>query len=120
MADPIADNDTLDAELIDAESDNAPEEASQNSQEIVAADDVLPGMLYVLPLSERPFFPNQVLPLLLNADPWLPTLEKAVKQEPHLVGLVLAKPDSPENATPATPTVHPGRNPIALVRSIST
>ena len=96
MADPIADNDTLDAELIDTES----EEASQNSQEIVAADDVLPGMLYVLPLSERPFFPNQVLPLLLNADPWLPTLEKAVKQEPHLVGLVLAKPDSPENATP--------------------
>nr|MDQ2697027.1 endopeptidase La [Pseudomonadota bacterium] len=51
------------------------------------------------PLSERPFFPAQVLPLLLNEDPWLPSLEAVLKAEQRVVGLILVKPDSPEKAT---------------------
>ena len=65
---------------------------------IVAASDILPGTLYLLPLSERPFFPAQALPLLLNEDPWLPTVEAAVQLEQRVIGLILVKPDSAEKA----------------------
>ena len=95
-------NDTVvDAELFDEEQlEPVAADSHAESHEIAAPGDVLPGLLYLLPLSERPFFPNQVLPLLLNAEPWLPTLEKVAQQEPHTVGLILVKPDSPDNAMP--------------------
>jgi ATP-dependent Lon protease len=67
---------------------------------IVAAADILPNTLYLLPLSERPFFPAQALPLLLNEDPWLSTIEAAVHREQHLIGLILVKPDSTDQASP--------------------
>ncbi len=67
---------------------------------IVAAADILPNTLYLLPLSERPFFPAQALPLLLNEDPWLSTIEAAANREQHLIGLILVKPDSTDQANP--------------------
>jgi len=67
---------------------------------IVAAADILPGTLYLLPLSERPFFPAQALPLLLNEEPWLPTIEAAANREQRVIGLILVKPDSAEKAGP--------------------
>ena len=36
---------------------------------------VLPAELYLLPLTEKPFFPAQTLPLLMNEAPWLETVE---------------------------------------------
>lgn len=45
------------------------DDADETSTTIVAAADILPTTLYLLPLSERPFFPAQALPLLLNEDP---------------------------------------------------
>ena len=68
---------------------------------IVAAADILPGTLYLLPLSERPFFPAQALPLLLNEEPWLPTIEAAASREQRVIGLILVKPDSAEKALPS-------------------
>ncbi len=89
----MSEQDALDAELLPDEPSE--ESARQSSTELTVAGDVLPSTLYLLPLSERPFFPAQVLPLLLNTDPWLPTLEKVVKQEEqHVVGLLLVKPDT--------------------------
>ncbi|HYP68045.1 MAG TPA: endopeptidase La [Thiobacillaceae bacterium] len=58
-----------------------------------------PEDLYILPLSDKPFFPAQTLPLLMNEEPWLETV-KAIGDTPqHLVGLVLAKPDNTDDAT---------------------
>lgn len=37
---------------------------------------IYPPTLYLLPLSERPFFPAQTLPLLMNEGPWLETVKK--------------------------------------------
>ncbi|HET8609331.1 MAG TPA: endopeptidase La [Burkholderiales bacterium] len=59
---------------------------------------VLPATLYLLPLSERPFFPAQTLPLLMNEAPWLETVEKIGSTPSHMVGLVLVKKDRPEDA----------------------
>jgi ATP-dependent Lon protease len=61
---------------------------------------VLPATLYLLPLSERPFFPAQTLPLLMNEAPWLETVEKIGNTPSHMVGLVLVKNDRPEDAGP--------------------
>jgi ATP-dependent Lon protease len=60
---------------------------------------VWPNELYLLPLSEKPFFPAQTLPLLMNEAPWLETVTAIGETPQHLVGLVLAKPDNSDEAT---------------------
>ncbi len=57
------------------------------------APPVFPDELYLLPLTEKPFFPAQTLPLLMNEAPWLPTVEAIGETPHHLVGLVIVKPD---------------------------
>jgi ATP-dependent Lon protease len=54
---------------------------------------VFPDELYLLPLTEKPFFPAQTLPLLMNEAPWLPTVEAIGETAHHMVGLVVVKPD---------------------------
>jgi ATP-dependent Lon protease len=97
----MSENETLDAEIVrDEQASKAKHEQSGSANEIAVATDVLPTTLYLLPLSERPFFPAQALPLLLNEDPWLPTVEAAAGSEAHILGLILVKPDNPDQATP--------------------
>ena len=86
----------IEAEIVREDDDSSGSAANNNT--IVAAADVLPTTLYLLPLSERPFFPAQALPLLLAEEPWLPTIEAAANREQRVIGLVLVKPDSAEKA----------------------
>ena len=86
----------IEAEIVREDDDSSGSAANNNT--IVAATDVLPTTLYLLPLSERPFFPAQALPLLLAEEPWLPTIEAAANREQRVIGLVLVKPDSAEKA----------------------
>ncbi len=62
---------------------------------------VPPSTLYLLPVSERPFFPAQTLPLLMNDEPWLETVEKVGETPQKMVGLVLVKRDKTEEAAVA-------------------
>ena len=91
----MTDHETIEAEVV-RENDDSGENSANNT--IVAAADILPSTLYLLPLSERPFFPAQALPLLLNDDPWLPTIEAAANREQRVIGLILVKPDNAEKA----------------------
>ena len=86
---------------IEAEVIGEDDEAETSANTIVAAADILPNTLYLLPLSERPFFPAQALPLLLNEEPWLPTVEAAANREHRVIGLILVQPDSADKAGPA-------------------
>ncbi|HXH03564.1 MAG TPA: endopeptidase La [Candidatus Competibacteraceae bacterium] len=89
-------NDPIEAELI---RDGEPvQEEAEAAQSIAVAAEVLPTTLYLLPLTERPFFPAQVLPLVLNEEAWLPTVEAALQSEQRVVGLILVKPDIPDDA----------------------
>lgn len=45
--------------------------------EIARPEDVLPGELNLLPLEQKPFFPGQVLPLILNERKWGHTLKQS-------------------------------------------
>ena len=58
-----------------------------------------PAELYLLPLAEKPFFPAQTLPLIMNESAWLETVEAIGDTSHHLVGLVLVKPDDSDNAS---------------------
>ncbi len=75
----------------------APDEKAPVS-EIVRATDVLPGEILLLPQSSRPFFPGQVVPLLVDPEPWEATI-KAVHDTLHdIIGLLLVRPDRVEEA----------------------
>ncbi len=87
------DNDTIDAEIVADESPAA-------TGELAVAADLLPAGIPLLPLWERPFFPAQTLPLLLNDDPWQPTIEAALETPARVIGLVLVKPENPGDAAP--------------------
>ncbi len=85
----MTENATIDVEIVNDE--------AQPSKRIAVAADILPTTLHLLPLSERPFFPAQVMPLVLNEDPWLPTVEAAAGSEQRVIGLILVKPDDSEH-----------------------
>ena len=60
--------------------------------------EVLPGVLHLLPVAARPFFPGQAVPLLMDETHWSETI-KAISETPHkLVGIVLTQADAPEEA----------------------
>ncbi|WP_312597738.1 endopeptidase La [Stutzerimonas nitrititolerans] len=49
---------------------------------LVLPDQNLPDKLYIIPIHNRPFFPAQVLPVIVNEEPWAQTLE-LVGKTPH-------------------------------------
>ena len=55
---------------------------------IVPAQDVLPKRLYLLPINNRPFFPAQVQPLLVNRKRWEPTMRKVAETSHLCLGVV--------------------------------
>ncbi|HKK06286.1 MAG TPA: endopeptidase La [Gammaproteobacteria bacterium] len=103
----MADNDNPEQELLtrDESLEGAPEEQpneegiEQAGGELVLPGKVLPSTLYVLPLAERPFFPPQTLPLLLDEARWLETVEKVGDSAHHMVGLLLSDAEDPDRAS---------------------
>ena len=63
-------------------------------QGLVLPGEVTPNTLTVLPLSGRPFFPVQTMPVALPEDPWLETLKQVGESAHHLVLLVKLKEDA--------------------------
>ena len=62
--------------------------------------EVMPGIIHLLPVTSRPFFPGQAVPLLMNAEHWRSTM-KAVEASGHgLLGIVLANAASAEETVP--------------------
>ncbi|MEA1136022.1 hypothetical protein, partial [Klebsiella pneumoniae] len=43
----------------------------------------LPDKVYIIPNHNRPFFPAQVLPVIVNEEPWAETLELVSKSDHH-------------------------------------
>jgi ATP-dependent Lon protease len=84
-----------------------PDDAVTAAPEILGASslaraaDVLPGVLHILPLANRPFFPAQAIPLVLERAPWQSTVDAALATPQKTVGLVLVRTDDPQSAQPA-------------------
>lgn len=60
----------------------------------------LPGTLHILPMTDKPFFPAQSLPLVMNQGPWMETVKQIGETAHHLVGLVLVQGDQSDDAKP--------------------
>jgi len=86
---------SADVEVIKKSTQNGP------SSSIALSDEYLPPTLYVLPLTERPFFPPQTQPILMDDAPWIQTMEKIGENKVPLAGLIAVQSDSTEHLSPA-------------------
>ncbi len=67
---------------------------------LARANDVLPGLIPVLPVASRPFFPGQAVPLLMDAAQWSSTLEAVDESAHKILGVVLVRTETAEEAGP--------------------
>ncbi|MEQ9004074.1 MAG: endopeptidase La [Pseudomonadales bacterium] len=79
------------------------QEPPENRQ-IILPSEVLPSHIYVLPQHHRPFFPGQAIPLVMNAEVWLPTLKAVREREQEVVGLIATREDV--DGVPAAGDLH--------------
>jgi ATP-dependent Lon protease len=84
----MSDNDPIDAEIIDENGQH-----NKKKKQLAVPSSVLPSTLYLLPLFDRPFFPAQAFPLIMDEQPWLESVEKIGESSHHMAGLVLVKDD---------------------------
>lgn len=67
---------------------------------LILPNEALPTTLHIIPISGTPFFPAQVMPILLTEEPWLETIEKIGENPHHILGLMLVKSDNADLAKP--------------------
>jgi len=66
--------------------------------DLARAAQVLPGLIHLLPVAARPFFPGQAVPLLMSARHWAKTLKTVGKTEHKVLGVVLVRNETAEEA----------------------
>ncbi|MFW6350364.1 MAG: endopeptidase La [Thiohalospira sp.] len=64
------------------------------------ASRMLPTRILLLPVTDRPFFPAQTMPVVMEESPWLETVHRVGQSPHHLVGLLMA---DTEDSTAAGP-----------------
>lgn len=85
--------------------DNRKDSADNDSPEFIGKDEhskglIVPGQvkprrMYVIPVTNRPFFPAQVQPVMVNQDPWQETLRRVSDTDHHMLGICYVEsPDS--------------------------
>jgi ATP-dependent Lon protease len=67
---------------------------------LARSNEVLPNLIHLLPVSARPFFPGQAVPLLMEQAHWDETMESVMASPHQLIGVVLSDAESAETATP--------------------
>lgn len=77
-----------------------PQETAQDAEivtDLARPEDVLPGQLLLLPLERKPFFPGQVLPIIMDARKWGETIKNLFKSGNPVVGVVYTGGVAPDN-----------------------
>ncbi len=98
--------------------DEITQDFEQNATGLVLPDQNLPDKLYIIPIHNRPFFPAQVLPVIVNEEPWAQTLE-LVGKTPHQ-RLALFFTDNPaQDATSFDPDSLPEHGTMVRVHHAS-
>ncbi|GKT11753.1 MAG: ATP-dependent Lon protease [Thiomicrorhabdus sp.] len=67
---------------------------------IEKSDMILPSEIFMLPVKERPFFPGQQLPVLLNKKNWSDTFDAIKSGKCKYIGLIYVDREEHEKATP--------------------
>lgn len=77
------------------------DDETPSGTELILPAQNLPGKLLLLPIFERPFFPAQVQPLVIDEGPWEETFSRLAKLDNPLLGLCYAGDhDEQDNALP--------------------
>ncbi len=74
----------------------------ENSKSLVLPKQQMPRRMYVLPVSNRPFFPAQVQPIVVNQNPWQETLKRVGETDHRVLGICFVEDSDPESAIPAS------------------
>lgn len=67
--------------------DNIERDDSSPSTGLVIPNQRLPDRLYLLPITNRPFFPAQVMPVVIDEQPWAETIERVANTPHHAISL---------------------------------
>ena len=81
----MAEKESMDAEYIETEMGDA---------RLALATSAMPATLIILPLYDRPFFPAQAFPVLMDEEPWLDSVKQIGDTEHHMAGLVMVRDDT--------------------------
>lgn len=65
-----------------------PKKNAKNKTGLILPGQALPGKLLILPVYERPFFPAQIQPLVVDRDHWQSTFNHLRETKQHIVGLI--------------------------------
>jgi ATP-dependent Lon protease len=84
---------------IDDKDSSVTADDTKTFHELARSTDVLPNLINILPLANRPFFPGQAMPLVVEAKPWFETLKEVVDSQHKILGLVAVKTLSAEQAS---------------------
>jgi ATP-dependent Lon protease len=76
---------------MDIEHGNEDSRPTDAARQIIVPGDALPGILYLLPQENRPFFPGQAFPLVMDAEHWLPTLKAVRDRGENVIGVVATR-----------------------------
>jgi len=90
------------SEIIDqpaSDEDRKHDGHSEDSQQLARPEQVLPAQIAVLPWPGRPFFPGQVLPLVLDAAHWTEVMEYAMKSSGGVIGVLKTEAEDPKQVT---------------------
>ena len=106
--DILKDEDTTEEQKIDIQTDTSEQftfdidETNKNviekAVQLISIKDTLPTVLHILPLANRPFFPHQVIPLIVDNDPWAKTVKAVADSSHKILGLVMVKTDKVSDA----------------------
>ena len=76
------------------------ESGDEGSTALVLPHQALPDKLYLIPATNRPFFPAQVQPLVFGATPWEETLRRVSQTDHKVLGLSFVKDMADDTAEP--------------------
>ncbi len=74
------------------------EEFTLSNAELISLKDTLPEVLHILPIANRPFFPHQIIPLIVEVDPWAETIKTITDSSQQVLGLLLVQKDNVNEA----------------------
>jgi ATP-dependent Lon protease len=86
--------------MTEHENPEAVVEVMSDERPLARPTEVRPELIHLLPVAARPFFPGQVVPLLMDATHWRETLEAVGKAAHHLIGIILTRSETAEKALP--------------------
>ncbi|MHC5350779.1 endopeptidase La [Metapseudomonas furukawaii] len=92
----------------DINADIVEEATSSQRTGLVLPGQTLPDKVYIIPIHNRPFFPAQVLPVIVNEEPWAETLELVGKTDHHCLAVFFMEnpPEDPRHFDPSTLPEH--------------